>query len=395
MSAKRQRTAWLIVLVLAGLCPTAANAQLIISGNELKIDLNPGLPTVVPNAGPDSLSLLDFSVFPPKVRHLSGIPNTVIGPPSNIAITPNGQLALIASSLKVEAGAKLTGVPPGTVPDATVFVLDLTVDPPKVIGEAKTGRQPSGISITPDGKRALVANRNGGSVTVLNIAGKSVTTGETLELAKPEDQVSDVAISPDGKLALVSVTEAGYLAVVDLTDGIKLTPRKLGVFGRPYRCVITPDGALGITAGTGRGETPDTDAISIVDLKAKPMQVVDHVPIGSGPESFEISPDGKLIAAVLMNGSNLAADAPQRTQEALITLLARRGNTYVRVQQLPTGRIPEGVAFTSDGKYLVVQCHPDQQLRIYKVNGEKIEDTGERVAVPGRPSALRAAIPGR
>jgi hypothetical protein len=63
----------------------------------------------------------------------------------------------------------------------------------------------------------------------------------------------------------------------------------------------------------------------------------------------------------------------------------------VKTQRLPVGRIPEGVAFTSDGKYLVVQCHPDREMRIFQVAGGIATDTGKRIKVPGMPSSLRAA----
>src|SRR5207247_8687133 len=76
------------------------SAQLVISGNENKIDLTSGAPRVVPPVAPDSISILDFSSFPPSVRHLNDIPNSVIGPPSTIAITPDRRLALSATPLK-------------------------------------------------------------------------------------------------------------------------------------------------------------------------------------------------------------------------------------------------------------------------------------------------------
>jgi len=71
--------------------------------------------------------------------------------------------------------------------------------------------------------------------------------------------------------------------------------------------VITPDGELALTAGQGYGNGIDRDAITVIDLKSKPMRTIDYIPIGTVPESIEISPDGKLLAAVVMNGSNLAS----------------------------------------------------------------------------------------
>lgn len=364
-----------------------AQAQLVISGNENKIDLASGTPQVVLDAEPDSLTLLDFRRFPPRVRHLSGIANTVIGPPSNIAITPDGRLALIASSLKLDSQSET-----GYSPDNLIHVLDLTSDEPRIVGEVRVDRQPSGMSITPDGRLALVANRASGTVSVLAIDGTRVRLKQTVEICEPDEGVSDVAIAPDGRLAIVSVNQGGYLRLLDIDAEGTVTPRArpLSCYGAPYRCVITPDGRLGLTAGAGQGGAPDVDALTVIDLSADPAQTIDFVALGAGPESIEISPDGRLVAAVLMNGSNLPADDSRHTDHGLLVLLARRGRSFERVQQLPIGRIPEGVAFTADGRYLIVQCHPDRELWLFAVEDQQVQDTGERIKVPGMPSALRA-----
>jgi len=139
-----------LALIVSALLARQTPAQLVLSGNENKIDLSSGSQQVVAGAPPDSLSLLDFSTFPPRVEHLPGVSNTVIGPPSNIAITPDGKLALVASSLKIDPNDATA-----TVPDDRIHLLDLAVRPPRVIGEVSAGAQPSGISITPDGRYGL------------------------------------------------------------------------------------------------------------------------------------------------------------------------------------------------------------------------------------------------
>jgi DNA-binding beta-propeller fold protein YncE len=363
--------------------------QIMLSGNENKIDLNSGAAAVVTNAGTDSITMLDFSEFPPKTTHLDNIPNSVIGPPSNIAISPDGNLALIANSLKVDPNDKTNWVP-----ESYVHVMNLDCHPPKIIGRASTQDQPSGISFTPDGKIALVANRASGSITSLALSedGSAYTIGHT-QVCEPELSLSDIAISPDGTTALASVQKGSYLAELKL-DGNEptVTGRKYSVYGQPYRVVISPDGRYGITAGAGAGGDPiDPDAITIVDLKANPPAVIDHITIDPITESLEISPDGKLIAAVCMSGSNLASDNPHRTEAGSLVILKRTRSGFEVSQKLPTGRIPEGVAFTSDGKYLAVQCHPSKEIWLYKIRGTKVRDTGERIQTPGYPSSLRAS----
>ncbi|HEY0550727.1 MAG TPA: YncE family protein, partial [Verrucomicrobiae bacterium] len=161
--ARSQITAWSLVSTLAAwACASIATGQLVISGNENKIDLTSGAPKVMAPGGPDSVSILDFSKFPPAVEHLTDVANSVVGPPSNIAITPDRKLALMANSLKIDPGN-----PTNWLPESFCHIVDLTAKPPRVIGKVTTGRQPSGISITRNGKLALVANRADGTVSVL------------------------------------------------------------------------------------------------------------------------------------------------------------------------------------------------------------------------------------
>jgi len=375
-----------IALCLTGL-PHANSAPWMISGNENKIDLASGTPQVVPNAAPDSLTFLDFGRFPPAIQHLTNVPNTVIGPPSNIAINPAGTLALIANSVRIDPAD-----PTQFIPETQIHVLDLTTKPPKIVGQLQAGRQPSGMSLTPDGRLALVANRADGTVSVLRINGLEVSVAQTITVCTPEESASDVAIHPSGRLALVSVQKGGFLQLLEIGDGqVKLTDRKISVCGQPYRCVITPDGALGLTAGQGAGNGLDSDALTVVDLQSKPIRTVDYVAIGAVPESIELSPDGRLVAAVLMNGSNLAPDHANFHPQGALVLLEREGGTFRKVQELPVGRIPEGLAFSTNGKHLVVQCHPDRELWVFNVQDGRLSAAALRIPVPGMPSSLRAA----
>jgi len=379
--------AFLHVGVFLALAPARGLAQIVISGNENKIDLTSGGPKVIRPSAPDSISILDFAKFPPTVEHLLDVPNSVIGPPSNIAITRDRKIALIANSLKIDSTN-----PTNWVPEDFVHVVDLAAKPPKVVGKVTTGRQPSGISIAPDGKFALVANRADGTVSVLSMRGQEISLRQTVTVCLAAESASDVAIAPDGKLALVSAWKGGYIAVLNIDGGnVTATGRKISTYGQPYRVVITPDGELALTAGMGFGNGLDRDAVTVIDLHSKPIRAIQHVTIGSVPESIEISPDGKLVAAVVMNGSNLAATDPNHSEHGGVVLLARKGKSFNVVEELPIGRIPEGVAFTSDGKHLVVQCHPDRELWIFSVNGGRLRDTAQRIKVPGMPSSLRAS----
>lgn len=366
---------------------SAASGPWVISGNETKLDLVTGSARRVEPQGPDSLTLLDFGQFPPLVTHLMDVPNTVIGPPSNIAIAPGGRVALIADSIRMDPASATNWLPADRV-----HVLDLGAVPPRIAGQVGVGLQPSGMSISRDGSEALVANRASGTVSVLALDGLRVSRRYDVRVCEPAESVSDVAISPDGRRALASVQKGGCLAVLERHgDEWVATGRKVSVYGQPYRVVITPDGELGLTAGAGLGNGLDRDALTVVELGATSVRAVDHVVLGAVPESFEISPDGRLLAAVLMEGSNLPDGHPDQAREGRMVILERKGSTYRRVSEHAIGAIPEGVAFTSDGRHLVVQGHPGRELRLFSVRGTRVRDTGQRVELPGYGASLRAS----
>ena len=140
-----------ILLCLSAVAVTAGSPRWVISANESKIDLSSGTRRVLMDAPPDTVTFLDFSDFPPAVVHVTNISNTVLGPPSNVAISPDGRFALIADSIQLD--------PTSTNrfrPARRIHVIDLTTTPPRRVGEGEAGDQPSGVSITPDGKHVVV-----------------------------------------------------------------------------------------------------------------------------------------------------------------------------------------------------------------------------------------------
>ncbi len=254
---------WLLILLITPLGSfAAARADVLLSGNEGKFDLSSGVGTPVENPTADTLTVLDFAVFPPRMRHVQGVPNSVIGPPSTTAITPDEKLALVANSVR-----RYTRDPKKPEPDDIVEVVDLSLPTPAIVARVRVGKQPSGLSIDRTGRLALVANRGDGTVTALSIDGREVKVARTLVVSAPESEAADVAIAPGGDLALVSIGKEYAVRVLSIEGSrVELMPRKLPVYGHPYHVQITPDGELGLVAGSGAMEGPDVDALSVIDL---------------------------------------------------------------------------------------------------------------------------------
>ena len=375
-----------IALMLAA---GAAHAQLMIVGNDEKPGWDAAGTSMLREAGHDTVSIIDMSK-PDALKIVATIPlmNSIVGPPTNLAISPSRDIALVANSV-MPSGA---GPDYKLVSDDKVFVIDLKANPPAVAGTVTAGKRPSGVAIAPDGKWALVCNRDDGTVSVLSIAGKDVKVTDTVTVGTAADNVASVAITPDGTQALVTKPSANKIALLAIKDGkVSYDKRDLpaGIF--PYNVVITPNGKLALTADTGNGGSSDgnVDTVSVIDLEAKPPRVIDHITVGDSPEGLVMSPKGNLAVTVEARGSNLPKDTWYHHPTGAITVLKIDGKNVSAVGEKIVGVFPEGAAFSADGSYLYVGNFIGEDLSVLKVEGDKLTDTGKPFKLPGHPASMR------
>ena len=390
---------WKSVVIAAAalaLCSGPARAQLLVAGNDEKMTWDEAGKPVLSAPGKDTVSIIDIKdrVHPRIVASLP-LMNSVVGPPTNLAITPDGKLALVASSIgtvQAEGAWK-------NQPDDKLYVIDLTASPPALLETVTVGKQPSGLAVRKAGDLALVANRADGTVSVLAIEGKSVKVVDTVALGAPgapSEQPSAVAITPDGKRALVSKFAAHKVAVLDI-EGTKVSYGKydMAVGLWPYNVQITSDGKLGLAGNSGASGASDgqVDTLAVIDLEATPPRVVDQVVVGDGPEGLAVSPRGGWAAIVLLNGTgNVPRKAFFATDHSKVALLEVKGKKVRKVAEASVGGLAEGVAFSPDGAYLYVGNFLDGDLAVLRVKGGKLAQVGT-LKLPGHPASLRGATP--
>src|SRR5438128_12459501 len=89
----------LLVAVLA-LAPREAPAQLMLVGSDEKVGWDDAGKPVFSPPGKDTVSIVDIS-NPESPRVVANLPlmNSIFGPPTNLAITPDERLALVANSM--------------------------------------------------------------------------------------------------------------------------------------------------------------------------------------------------------------------------------------------------------------------------------------------------------
>ena len=147
----------------------------------------------------------------------------------------------------------------------------------KIVAEIPTGQKESHmLVISPDGRRAYTANVGAGSVSVLDLAKRSLVT--TIPVAKIVQRIS---ISPDGKHVYTHDQDAPRIAVID-TATHKIS-NWIEVPTPVYASEPTPDGRWLVTLNR------NNDAYAI-DLQS--MKVAHALKISGGASEILIRPGG-------------------------------------------------------------------------------------------------------
>ncbi|MEN4922124.1 YncE family protein [Achromobacter spanius] len=372
---------------------SARTPHYLLVGNDEKVTWDDGqIRFLAP--GRDTLSIFDANADPaaPQLVATLALPNSLFGPPVNLAVAPDQRFALIADSMAWLPRADGDGWQPA--PGRDVHVIDLAATPPAVVQTLQAGLQPSGLSINRAGTLALVANKAGRSVSVLRLAGGRADLCGEVDVGTP---VVAVSFAADGRRAFVVKTDTHRLGVLHI-DESGPTPRvshdpseDLTTGLVPFNLVVSPDGALALVVDMGSATASDghADSVSVVDLSSTPPRVVDRVMVEDGPEGIAISPDGRYAAVAIVQGSNNPSSAWFHHPRGQIVLLRIDGLRVTRAGAIEVGALPEGVAFSPDSRFLYVGNFLDASMQVLAVGDNGLSDTGTRIALPGHPASMR------
>ncbi len=370
------------LLLLAGQLAHAATTDILIGLDE-KITYGPDGQVNGP-PGKDAVLVVDVSnPAKPKIRASLPLTNSLLGPPTNLQITPDGKLGLVANSVNhVQDGAAWK-----SVPDDKLYVIDLTANPPKLIDTVTVGKQPSGLAISHKGDLALIGNRAGKSVSVVSIDGNTVKTVGDVPM---DNEVAGVAITPNGKRAFAVMNLANKVGVLSI-DGAKVSYDKsldIPSAFNPYNIDITPDGKFAVASHTG-AQGINADAEVSIDTSGAHPHVADIMAPGTGAEGFAISPNGKWAVTPLIEGSGAKANAWNHVPGGHAALLSvGPGGKLTVANKAPIGALPEGVAFSPNSEYVYIGNYIDKNLQVFRIAGGKLVPVGT-VALPGQPASVR------
>ncbi len=140
------------------------------------------------------------------------------------------------------------------------------------------GTTPIPIAITPDGKRAYVANYEENSVSVIDTETNAVIGSPIKVGIEPWG----IAITPDGKDAYVANEQEESVSVID-TETNQVVGAPITVGSEPYVVTITPDGKTAYVANFG------TDTVSVIDTQTNEVEG-SPITVGDAPAAIAIPP---------------------------------------------------------------------------------------------------------
>jgi DNA-binding beta-propeller fold protein YncE len=374
-----------IALAAAFACiATPAAAQLAVSANDNKVVNESGTVVTVAKAAPDSVSVLDLSVFPPRIAGEVQVPTSVVGPPGSVAISADESFALVSAAMKKDPAD-----PAKVIPDNRLSVIDLKGM--KVLQTLEAGAGAAGVAINRAGTLALVANRNEGTVSVFTVRGSTLTPAGKIALGSKDSGPSTVKFTPDGKRALVT-RDGDHGITLLAVDGDKVTATNRTFYAgiRPYGADITPDGRYAVVANVGRGQG-DNDTASLIDLSMNPPRTVDTISVGPTPEGIKVSPNGKYAVVVVHNGSASSPSSPFYNAFGKLVLLGISGGRFTRLSEERIGRWSQGAAFTPDSQTVLVQNMVEKDIQVFRIELDQLRDTWHRIKLPGGGAGIGTA----
>jgi DNA-binding beta-propeller fold protein YncE len=364
-----------------------AAADLAVTANDSHSTNIDGVVGPARNPPPDTVSVIDLAQYPPKVIATVAAPTSVVGAPTSIWISPDESFVIVTAATKIEPQN-----PDRIVSDDRVSVIDLKASPPRVVQQLTSGEGANEVSVSPDGKLALVANRTEGTLSVFSVKDKRLDPAGKLDLGNPKALPSSVAFLPDGKTALLTRYGDNLVNVLHI-DGTNVTldERPLTTGISPYTLDIDRDSALAAVSNMGRGNG-DIDTVSLIDLTQKPFRTIETVSVGHSPEGLKFSPDGKFLAVANIEGSTKSSNSPFYQDHGTLVVFAVDAGSLRKLAEAPIGRWSQGIAFSKDGRTILVGSMIDHALDVFRWDDGKLSP-GPKLDVGSGPAAIRTAWP--
>ncbi|MDR7665845.1 PGF-pre-PGF domain-containing protein [Methanosarcina sp. Z-7115] len=236
-----------------------------------------------------------------------------------------------------------------------------------VISSVKVGSG-QGVAVSPDGKKAYVANLGSNNVSVIDTATNTVIATVNVGI-----DPSKVAVTQDGSKVYVVNYGSNNVSVIDTE--INTVKATVPVGNTPRGIAVTPDGKKVYVANCGNNSVRG-NTTSVIDTATN--TVIATVPVGEHPWGVAVTPDGTKVyvttyyyVSIIDTATNAViatVDVTRRPQEVIVNPTGTKvyvtgGNSFVSVIDTATGKVlttlnvgkyPEEIAVSPNGKKVYV-----------------------------------------
>ncbi|KAL2683443.1 hypothetical protein Neosp_007913 [[Neocosmospora] mangrovei] len=331
-----------------------------------------------PVQGSDALSIIRLDRQPSEWR-ASSVPvgNSVVGPPAALAVTRDGQYAIVTETL----GARPVGNATATMQDLptsrNITVVDMgDLDKPRVVQVLEGFDQPSTVSINAAGDLIAITHTLDGDGSETPLALYEFRAGRLSLLSTPDipgwesgNLLMDASFHPDlNVLALTDNTNPRLLFAEVIGNGNSTTLRSWGnsvaLERSPFTAKFSPNGKFVFSNAmyTGLGPEAPRGTISSIRLNASQdasgaaqHSLVSRAQVGVMPEGLAISPDGQWAVTANLERSTPALDSPNQGFFSSLSLLRVDTETGA-LDTVGTfaydGILPEGVVFDTSSRFV-------------------------------------------
>lgn len=243
--------------------------------------------------------------------------------PTGVAVSPDGKRVYVTNQSLI-----------GPVNPSTVSVIDVASN--TVITNITVGYRPFGIAISADGSRLYVTNQSpSNSVSIINTANNTVI--QTIPTIGENPQ--SVAVSPDGTRLYVTNNSNSYISVINTATTAVLTWIQGGA--GPMGIAVSPDNSRIYVANSS------SNTVSVID--AVTNQVLYEIPVENQPTGLTISPAGdRTYVSNSLSGTVSVIDNNEHRVIATIT----------------AGMAPRGVSLNADGTKLYVSNQASNNVSV-------------------------------
>lgn len=130
--------------------------------------------------------------------------------------------------------------------------------------------------------------------------------------------------------------------------------------------------------------------MSLIDTSVYPFKTVQYLTVPSTPEGVAISPDGKWIAVLSMDGSNLPKGSQGQHDKGKLTLFAIEHGTARQVSEVEAATAGQGVLFSKDSQHIIAQFNVEKQLVVYSIQHNKLVKLPDTVQLTAGPASIRS-----